>query len=377
MKKKTLIIIIAAIVASLLLGGAAAVIIYKVQEAERIEQAQMRAKQRKKRAEEKKKQQEEEALDNSTDTDTDVQESEPEPESEPLEEFPEYEDPLADNMDVVFLGDKGRDDLATKKLLHSLVYDKGVDPMSVKSVCASDFAGDGRTEAYVFAGELVTDDFMEYYSGDFWYVDEDEIDGFEPSFSEMWGDYGRFFDFGKRKYFSITERYTTGAPSDMWTVVDGKPFKDPISGYGNIDVFGGEGVVYHDTYDATFDIALGDYIGHTWKPYYFYYDENKDCLCEYESEYVPEESINSVCNYDILGDIKKAGGIFNTAYKRANGTVSINYAIKRESETEYHNATWNLDKNEYERAYDGSGATLEGSDFGGTYERYLTDLRMD
>lgn len=371
-KKKIIIIIVAVVAASLLLGGASAVVIHKVREAKMEEQAEMRAEQRKKRADEKKKAEAEQAAAEKNETET---EPEPEPETESEPEI-EIEDPLAGNPDVVYLGDKDGNDAATRNIVQKLLADKNIDPMSVLSVCSSDFAGDGQTEAFIFTGEFVQGDFLDHYDGTFWYVDEDEIDEFEPSISEMWFDSGRFSDFGNRKYYLITELYTTGAPSDIWTVVDGKPFKDKLSGYGNVEMLqNGTGIVYHDIYDGIWDNELGGYIGHTFKPYYFYYDEGKDQLCEFESEPVTEEQLNDLCGHDILGDIKNAGGTFSGAYKRANGLVTINYAIDIDNETDCCNATWNLNTNAYKEIYEGSGATLAGSDFGGTYERYLTELQ--
>lgn len=294
---------------------------------------------------------------------------------EPAEEFSEYEDPLEDNKEVIYLGDKDGDDVSTRRILHNLIYDKGIDPMSVMTVCASDFAGDGRTEAFVFAGKYINDEYMPYYEGEFWYVDDDEIYDFPESKSGNWADYGRFFDFGKRKYFSISELYTTGSPSDMWTVVDGKPYQDALSGFGEITVFGKDyGVIYHDAYDAVYDTEMGFLMGHTWKPYYFHYDDVKDCLAEFEAQTVSIDKLNKLCDYDILGDIKKEGGEFTSAYKRLNGLVTINYSIFEGSQIEYCNATWNLDKHKYEPAYDGLGSTLTGSNYGGTYERYITDI---
>lgn len=377
-KKKIIIIIVAVVAASLLFGGASAVVIHKVREARMEEQAEMRAEQRKKRAEEKKKAEAEQTEPEKTEVEEKtVEENEPESEQAPaVETYSEIDDPLAGNPDVVYLGDKDGNDMATRNLVQKILSGNNIDSMSVLSVCSSDFAGDGKTEVFMFVGEYVPEEYMEYYEGSFWYADYDEVTELEASLSQMWLNSGKFCDFGKRRYFLISERYTTGAPTDMLTVVDGKPYKDPLSGYGNIEILPDlTGVIYHDTYDSIWDNTLGDYIGHTWKPYYFYYDATKDCLCEYESEPVSAEEINDLCGHDVLLDIQGAGGFFNSAYKRANGYVTVNYSIDSEIETQYCNATWDLDKNEYVRAYDGSEATLAGSDFGGTYERYLTELQ--
>ena len=298
---------------------------------------------------------------------------------EPAEVKPEaeeaFDDPLKDYPEVDYFGEFGRDNASTGKLVSKLIDESGIDPGDILSVCSSDFAGDGGVEVFIFVGKYIEDEYESHYDGTFYYVDDKSVQKFEPTVSEWWNDYGRYFDFGKRKYYGLTEQFTTGVMTSIYSIYDGRPVVDELSGYGSIAMTGDNtGVVYHDTYDGIWDKNLEDYTGHTWKPYYFYYDENKDALCEYESEYVSEESLNSVCGTDILSEIEKAGGTYDTAYKRGNGLVTVTYYVQDDFEIIYSNATWDLNSKSYVPAWSDGSKTFSDSDYGGIYAQYLTDI---
>ena len=61
----------------------------------------------------------------------------------------------------------------------------------------------------------------------------------------------------------------------------------------------------HSTYDFAYDKGVGFYIGHTWKPYYFYYKAGK--VYEYKAK-----------KYRKYGKVK-------SIFYRENGLVHVNY----------------------------------------------------
>lgn len=359
MRKKTLIIVCAAVLAfALCVGILVSVLFHNLSDSDN-----------------EKTDRKHTATSEEVDTEEDVKPTPTPAPKEEVSEEPGIEDPLASNKDVDFIGDHGRDDEATRKLVKSFLEKSGVEPSKVLSVCASDFAGDGEVEAFIFTGEFVEDEYMSSYLGAYWYVKEDNSWEQKVAPEISWNDYGRFFDCGKRKFYAVTQQYTTGAPTTILTVYDGYASQVNMSGYGNVQQLeDGSFVVYHDTYDTFWDNASQFFIGHSWKPYYFYYDEAKDDMVEYESEDVSKKAINDLCGTDVLSEIKKAGAEFDSAYKRANGLVTINYSIKQADGIEYKNATWDLNKKSYVPAW-GDGNSFSDSDFGGTYTRYLVEAQ--
>lgn len=299
----------------------------------------------------------------------------PEPEADSNDTFSDAVDLSGLNPYVEFTGSYGIEDEETQKLIGRIVNEKGIDPQTILSVCSADFEGDGKREAFIFAGEKADDVDLPHFTGDFWFAG-DEITKMYDSNTGMWTDYGRFADCGKRKFFLVSDRYVTGAPTLIYSVRAGVFCGEEILGDGYIEqLVDGTFVIYHDTYDTTYDKQMGFYIGHSWKPYYFFYDEAEDRMCEYESESVEADRINEVCGVDVLSEIAGVGGEFISAYKRANGLVTINYQIEYEDSTEYANATWDLNAGQYVSAWDTGYASFDESNYGGTYERYLMDLR--
>jgi hypothetical protein len=84
-------------------------------------------------------------------------------------------------------------------------------------------------------------------------------------------------------------------------------------------------IIIHSTFD---NITFGEgHINgaHTWKPYYFYYDNG---FHEYGGTGISLDELLSYENADsFIGQIKNEGGEITNILKRANGIININYTV--------------------------------------------------
>lgn len=232
-----------------------------------------------------------------------------------------------------------------------------------------DFDGNGEYEAFAFVGTTpVEDDEWSTYEGEIWYVDNDECVCLEP----FNGYYNvlKCMDFGKRKYICFDQFYVTESPTTIYTVKDGAAVADTYSNIGNVyNVTGKDFSISLSAYDTTYDPSITGLIGHSWKPYYFYYDEAKDAICEYGAHEISMEEAANLLPDDAMNTILSMNGTVTTCILRDNGILNVNYEISYENGCiDYKNANYDTVNKRYLDAYGLGENSLSGSSFGGTYE---------
>lgn len=306
------------------------------------------------------------------------EETEGKEESEPAEEL--IDDPLANNTDVTFIGDMGRDDNITRKIVAKLLDETDISAAYIQTVCCSDFEMTEEYAAYVFVGEFIGGEegeeyAEEYYEGTLYFVTEDYVKELEQPVSGMWHDAGELLDFGIRQYFYINEHYTTGLVSQLWTVRDGKAFEDEISRWGYLypstETDGYE--LVHSTYDGTFDRELNDMLGHTWKSYYCDFDEGADTFVEYAGSEIDVSDIDIVCKNNYTETLMDEDEYVLNAYVRPNGIVNINYLKPDEYEVGFGNLNYNLETGKLVQAIDYGADEFDNSNYGGIYYSSFTN----
>ena len=113
----------------------------------------------------------------------------------------------------------------------------------------------------------------------------------------------------------------------MFAVVDGKITEVTVS-YG----FRGGYLENEDLYGIalSFD-TMGrntDGFGHTYKQYYFYWDENSQSFKEYGAiEITQDQFLKCKGAKEILDEAKNKGYVINDILYRGNGIININYVI--------------------------------------------------
>lgn len=292
-----------------------------------------------------------------------------------IEEEVLIDDPLEGNSEVVFIGEYDRDDNNTRKFLKKLIEEKNVDVSTIHSVCCSDF--DNSTEscgAFVFAGTHSDDEYEDYFEGSFWYVDEDEITELDQSYTEMWQDSGRYFDFGDRKFFVASEHYTTGATSLIWTVDGGKLRVSSMSGCGFLEgIENGVCKLISSEYDAGYDIESHILLGHTWKPYYCGYSKECDDLAEYIGAEFDIEKADAMTDGSITSRMNGRDECYVVSgFYRSNGICNINYLSVSEYDTSLENATWDDNNKTFIDAWNVGTKGFDESDYYGYYKSCMT-----
>ena len=287
------------------------------------------------------------------------------------------DDPLADYTEVDFIGDKGRDDQSTRKLVAKLIDEESVDPGKILSVCCCDFDGDDEYAAFVFVGQFNGSDdeeyAEEYYEGNCYYVSEDMITKLEQPQSDIWHDTGSMVDCGHRQFFFINEHYTTGLNTQVWSVKDGRPAEEEISRCGQIYEIadGGYGVV-DSIYDLMYDREMQGMLGHTWKQYYCDYDESKDAFVEYCGVEVDLKDVEELCGRDIINELYEQELYVLNAYVRGNDILNINYLNPGDADVTFGNVSFNLKDGSMIRANDYGDGELEEANYGGIYLDAIT-----
>lgn len=232
--------------------------------------------------------------------------------------------------------------------------------------CTGDNAG-----ALVFVGNTLDDDIGPAYEGKLWFIDSnfDTEIIFESTngYSKIDGDLNQ-------EFYYLTEWYTTGGLSYIFDIQNGEPREiKEYSGIGRIlenNGFNSYIKLEVSAYDNYCD-TNGNYLGHTWKPYYLGINRNIDTceLFEYEGNIISEKELVDTCGFDIISEVKTAGFELGEIYYRDNGIISINVKkIFEDGDTEYNNINYDTNNKCYVKTDEEcEETTMENSMFGGIY----------
>lgn len=164
----------------------------------------------------------------------------------------------------------------------------------------------------------------------------------------------------------------------IWEVKDGHPRECSISGLG--DAYqddNGDIRIAISKFDASYYIGDDIYTGHTYKEYYFYYDEDRDCIAEYgggcliKQHKAMQEQIIELAGFDLYEQLDSMGYGIGQGFYRENGILTVNYYDDSDMEKGYKslcNVNYDCINKCYLDAWNEGDNTLEGSDFGGYYE---------
>ena len=236
--------------------------------------------------------------------------------------------------------------------------------LEVQRIFVDDYDGDRLQETFAFAGSE-TD---EGYVGELWFVDHEIQPELIIAEANFWG-LGEIVQFGTHKFYVAPKYFTTGELVYVWGVEKGKAVEQNISlqGEGLQAVDNQNLILFQSAYDA-YDMGDGIMVGHTWKKYYFYWDERQQSFYEYGALEVPVEKFIGLDGAaDFLKNIEDSGAQVTGIFYRANGLININYVDSEESN---ENATMRYRSGAVELiTTEGAvGATVAQSSYGGIYE---------
>ena len=136
---------------------------------------------------------------------------------------------------------------------------------------------------------------------------------------------------------------TTSGPEDLYRVTGNKVTKifhgDLMAPWAG-DSF----TSVHSTYDSAYDKSAGVTLGHTWKPYYFYYKNGK--IYEHNGKKITSSRFMRYKNAEkILKRYRKMGKVRSIIY-RSNGLIHINFEKKyNDGDKSYSNITFRVSGN--------------------------------
>ncbi len=198
----------------------------------------------------------------------------------------------------------------------------------------NDFDGDGRAEAFCATGEAL--------DITLWFV---TADGAEQILKDEYVVYDgpHLLDLGDVKFYTIELSFGTVSYSGIYGVKDGKWYEDDFSEkvssikQTGVNSFTG---IDEGHYDAFYDENGNEAGGHTFKPYYFYYDGG---FKEYGGIEITREEFLELDGADaILYTLESRGAeIKNIIYRGGAGVIIINTSTPdpKDGWTENHSVT--------------------------------------
>lgn len=211
----------------------------------------------------------------------------------------------------------------------------------VKKVWYLDYDRNGRSEAFVLTGERGRSNRKD------WMLDDTDNDLW---FAYVEGDHVQVKRVRKHvessahllKLKSATlmcagDFCVTSYPEDVYAV-SGDSVRKIFHGdtvHGNED--GDDVISVHSTYDSVKMLPENLVMGHTWKPYYFYYRNGE--IQEYQGRKISMADFRKYENAEeVLKKYKRLGRVTKIIC-RENGLIHINYTRFRKYEERYHSVT--------------------------------------
>lgn len=179
-----------------------------------------------------------------------------------------------------------------------------------------DFDADKKFEAFAIVGSQALE-LKDTYNGDLWFVSENTASriGEASSYS-----YLERISIGGQFLMSVDRNNMNGSLSYVYGVNEGQPYEDEISGTltGLKQEADNSFTAIQDTYDACVDET-----GHTWKPYWFYWDNG---FHEYGGVTLSEDALKQYSGAEkALEQIQSEKGRIESILIRENGIININY----------------------------------------------------
>lgn len=158
-------------------------------------------------------------------------------------------------------------------------------------------------------------------------------DMYWPSYKEL--------KLGENKAIAFSICYATGSTDEIYGVKNGDlvTYQIPYS-YGSLNITENFIQLTVDKYDMIY-VKENDYwIGHTWKPYYFFWNEGTNNFCEYGGTEITLNQLNRLKDVsEQIAEYENEGFTLLNILYRANGIININFERATDTECKYENLT--------------------------------------
>lgn len=201
----------------------------------------------------------------------------------------------------------------------------GLDAELIYPSFIGDFDGDGSDELFAVCR---TDDTFSDIFGSLWYASADKAMQIYPA-NEEWGEF-RTAEVGGDTLILTERLYATGNVTYCFRVENGSPIGIDTFNAGSLtQTNGAEFTGIKSTYDFCTDGT-----GHTWKPYWFYYENGEfrehlghSILYENFKDNFGGVSEEFAYLQPYFDEIEAENGIITNVIVRDNGIININYKI--------------------------------------------------
>ena len=216
-----------------------------------------------------------------------------------------------------------------------------------------DYDGDGNHEMFALCGECSEEYGQKYYSGTLWFVNANDCMPLRRETYRMMD--GKMELAPDAKYlFFYTDYNFTANITEIWTVADGRPAEDRFSQMGEVVYRGGSDFeIWLDAYDGCYWLEDDLWTEHTYKPYFYYYDEETAGLEKYAGEIISKEAFAQLSGIDLIAEIEAEGYEAGDIIRWENDIITINYAVPPQdkpgdsSTITYDNIIWDNAAKDY------------------------------
>ena len=220
---------------------------------------------------------------------------------------------------------------------------EGAQDGSILLLDYDDYDRDGKCEVFMLCGDRSDEYGEDIYRGRLYFAGADCCTLLRRQDYRMID--GKMKLGPDRKYlFFHTDFCFTANISELWTVEDGKPVESEFSQLGQIVYRGGnEFEIWMDEYDNFYETDVKMWTGHTYKPYFYYYDYNSDRIKAYDGEIISGDKFAELSGTNLIEEIEAEGYTVETIIRWENDIIAINYRIDEEEEfgvITYENVIW-------------------------------------
>ncbi|MDE7341737.1 MAG: hypothetical protein K2N80_14495 [Lachnospiraceae bacterium] len=209
-----------------------------------------------------------------------------------------------------------------------------------------DYDRDGKCEAFMICGDSYDEYGEERYRGELYFAGADCCTLLRDDQCYRMIDGKMKLGMNRKYLFFYTDFSLTANISELWTVEDGKPVENEFSQIGQVVYRGGNAFeIWMDTYDHFYEPAYDMWTGHTYKPYFYYYNYSRDRIEAYGGEIISGEEFGKLSGTNLIGEIEAEGYTVETIIRWENDIVTINYVIPADERDStgtvcYENVIW-------------------------------------
>lgn len=229
----------------------------------------------------------------------------------------------------------------------------------IKKTWFLDYDRDGRKEAFLLTGKSLSPKWKDWMPDDtvndlwFAYVEGDHVK--VKRIRRHVESSAHLLKLKSVTLMCAGDFCVTSYPEDVYRV-SGNSVNKIFHGdtlHGSED--GDDVVSVHSTYDSHkyTDAGVTTTVGHTWKPYYFYYQDGK--IYEYEGRKISVAALKKYQNGEaMLKKYKKKGEITGVIH-RSNDLIHVNYIYKTKYSADYNYVTFLVTGNSLKKIDVGDG----------------------